>query len=70
MSELTDKQADVLRFMRRYIDRYQVAPTMQTICDEFGWASVNSAQSHLKGLERKGAVERGPRGYVPTETTT
>lgn len=63
---LTEKQAAVLEFLQRRLDRGEPPPTNQEICDEFGWGSTRSARDHLRALARKRYVElsrwRGHRG--------
>lgn len=57
MKELTDKQARVLAFIRRYYARHGIPPTRAEISTALGFASPNAAQEHLKTLARKGAIE-------------
>jgi repressor LexA len=58
MTYLTEKQRDVLDFIRRWIDDRGVAPTLQEIADGFGFRSTASAQKHVGLLERKGFLKR------------
>jgi len=58
MTYLTEKQRDVLNFIRRRIDAAGVAPTLQEIADAFGFSSTASAQKHVGLLERKGFLRR------------
>jgi repressor LexA len=58
MSYLTERQRDVLDFIRRRIGSDGCAPTLQEIADEFGFASTASAQKHVGLLEKKGFVRR------------
>jgi len=58
MTYLTEKQRDVLDFIRRRIDVAGVAPTLQEIADAFGFSSTASAQKHVGLLERKGFLRR------------
>ena len=58
MAYLTERQRDVLDFIRRRIDGDGVAPTLQEIADEFGFASTASAQKHVGLLEKKGFLRR------------
>ena len=58
MTYLTEKQRDVLDFIRRRIDAAGVAPTLQEIADAFGFSSTASAQKHVGLLERKGFLRR------------
>ncbi len=58
MAYLTERQRDVLDFIRRRIDGDGIAPTLQEIADEFGFASTASAQKHVGLLEKKGFLRR------------
>jgi repressor LexA len=58
MTYLTERQRDVLDFIRRSIAVSGVAPTLQEIADRFGFASTASAQKHVGLLEKKGFVSR------------
>ncbi|AYJ92016.1 hypothetical protein D1220_20315 [Klebsiella pneumoniae] len=56
MSELTERQAQVLAFIRQFKRENGSAPTKREIADAIGCASANSVALHLKALERKGAL--------------
>jgi repressor LexA len=58
MTYLTERQRDVLEFIRRQLASNGVAPTLQEIADAFGFASTASAQKHVGLLERKGFLRR------------
>jgi repressor LexA len=57
MEDLTEKQEEVLAFIKEHLKDLGRPPTLMEICDEFGWSSPNSAASHVKFLEIKGAIE-------------
>jgi len=57
MEDLTEKQEEVLAFIKEHVSDLGRPPTLMEICDEFGWSSPNSASAHLKFLEIKGAIE-------------
>ncbi|MCP4900352.1 MAG: transcriptional repressor LexA [bacterium] len=57
-SYLTERQRDVLRFVRDRIADHGFAPTLQEISNEFGFSSTASAQKHIAQLERKGFLRR------------
>jgi len=57
MEDLTEKQEEVLAFIKEHLSDLGRPPTLMEICDEFQWTSPNSAASHLKFLELKGAIE-------------
>ena len=56
MNELTEKQEDVLAYISVRIKEDQRPPTLEELCQHFGWESPNSAATHLKLLEKKGAI--------------
>lgn len=59
MRELTDKQQEVLGFMRSFQARHGVPPTVREIADRFK-VTPRAAFDHLRALERKGALQRRP----------
>lgn len=58
---LTVRQQQVLDFLRNYQADEGVAPSTREIQEHFGFASQTAAMSHLRALERKGALRRSPR---------
>jgi len=57
--ELTDKQADVLRFIEEFQQDQGTCPTLREIQRRFGFASSFAASRHVMALEKKGVLERG-----------
>jgi len=57
MRELTDKQQEVLGFMRTFVAKHGVPPTVREIGDRFK-VTPRAAFDHLRALERKGALQR------------
>ena len=57
MKELTERQAEILDFIRRYSQGNGYAPAVREISQEFG-LTLKTVQDHLAALERKGAVKR------------
>lgn len=68
----TDRQQEILDFIREQQSSRGVTPSRAEIQEHFGFASPNSVTEHLKALERKGALHRGARntarGLVLTDT--
>ncbi len=54
--KLTDKQKKVLHFIAHYIEMWEMAPSFDEICSEFGFSSYNTVTSYLNVLERKGYI--------------
>lgn len=67
----TDRQQEILDFIREQQSSRGVTPSRAEIQDHFGFASPNAVTEHLKALERKGALHRGAkntaRGLVLTD---
>ena len=55
---LTNRQSDVLAFIRDHLIREQCTPTVREICENFGVSSPTGARCHLEALEKKGVIER------------
>lgn len=60
MIKLTDRQQQVLDFIRSAIEATGFPPTRAEIAAELGFRSPNAAEEHLKALARKGAIEMMP----------
>jgi len=60
MRDLTARQEEILAFIREWIDATGLPPTRAEIAERFGFSSPNAAEQHLKGLEKKGALELVP----------
>jgi len=58
MKYLTERQRDVLEFIRKYQEERGVAPTHREICDHFGFSSYGTVYKHLSLLEKKGLIRR------------
>jgi repressor LexA len=57
MRELTERQRDVLGFIRTFTARHGVPPTVREIGDKFR-VTPRAAFDHLRALERKGMLQR------------
>lgn len=55
---LTERQHQLVGFLRAYQRQHGVMPSTRDIQQHFGFASQTAAMSHLKALERKGAIRR------------
>lgn len=58
MKKLTNRQADILRFVIKYIKDYSYPPTLREIGVQFEIGSTNGVNDHLRALERKGYIIR------------
>jgi len=58
MKYLTERQRDILNFIREVQKERGVAPTQREICDHFGFSSYGTVYKHLSLLEKKGLIRR------------
>jgi repressor LexA len=58
MKYLTERQRDLLQFIRQFQAERGVAPTHREICDHFGFSSYGTVFKHLSLLEKKGLIRR------------
>ena len=58
--KLTGRQQELLDFLRESHRKTGVMPSTREIQSHFGFASQTAAMSHLRALERKGAINRLP----------
>ena len=55
---LSQREEQVLRFVREYRDHREIMPSIREIGAACGLSSTNTVEYALKGLARKGYVER------------
>jgi repressor LexA len=60
MTDLTPRQARVLRFIQRSVGETGMPPTRAEIATELGFRSPNAAEEHLRVLARKGVIQLLP----------
>lgn len=58
MRYLTERQRDILNFIREFQKERGIAPTHREICDRFGFSSYGTVYKHLSLLEKKGLIRR------------
>ncbi len=58
MKYLTERQRDILQFIRQFQAEQGVAPTHREICDHFGFSSYGTVYKHLSLLQKKGLIRR------------
>ena len=56
MKDITPQQQKVLDCIQVYINKTGFPPTRANICRELGFKSPNSAETHLRALEKKGFI--------------
>jgi repressor LexA len=57
MKEMTERQREVLAFIKSFTDRHGAPPTVREIGERFGF-TARAAFDHLRALERKGMLHR------------
>ena len=57
MKEMTQRQREVLGFMRGFSDKHGAPPTVREIAEHFRF-TPRAAFDHLRALERKGMLQR------------
>ena len=58
---LTERQQEVLDFIRDTLHRHGHSPSLREIAGHFGFKSMKAAADHVTALRRKGALEHRPR---------
>ena len=60
MQALTQRQQQILDWIRQFIDQSGMPPTRADLSKAMGFKSPNAAEEHLRTLQRKGAIEMLP----------
>ncbi len=55
---LTERQQEIVAFIRDYRSRRVIAPTQREICEHFGFSSFGTLQKHIRLLLEKGVLVR------------
>jgi repressor LexA len=55
---LTERQKEIVDFIRQYRERRGISPTQREICEKFGYSSFGTLQKHIKLLMEKGVLMR------------
>lgn len=58
--KLTDRQQELLTYLRQHQREQGVMPSTRDIQKHFGFSSQTAAMSHLRALEKKGVIQRHP----------
>lgn len=56
--KLTKKQEEVLTYVKKYIVTHGYPPAVREICEGLGLSSPATVHTHLKELEKKGAITK------------
>ena len=57
---LTNRQQELVDFLKSYHQKTGIMPSTREIQNHFGFSSQTAAVSHLKALEKKGVIQRLP----------
>lgn len=57
MLAITDRQSEILSFIRSFIKQHRLSPTVREISGHFKM-NPRAAHDHLNALERKGYIDR------------
>lgn len=57
---LTDRQAQVLEFIRDFQAEHGYPPTVREVAASFGFRSPRAAHDHMKALQKKGYLRAAP----------
>ena len=60
MPLLTEREAAILRYIRRFIAGYECAPTLRDIANEFGFNPPRTVAGYLNALQSKGCIRWTP----------
>lgn len=58
MEKLSKKQQRVYDYIKKYMEQYNIPPTIREIGDAVGLASTSTVHAHLETLEKKGYIGR------------
>ncbi len=58
VTTLTERQKEIVDFIRRYREARGISPTQREICEEFGFSSFGTLQKHIRLLLEKGVLAR------------
>ena len=58
--KITDKQREILEYMKKEILNKGYPPTVRDICEAVNLKSTSSVHSHLETLEKNGYIRRDP----------
>lgn len=60
MSDLSNKQTQILEYMKQEVRDKGYPPSVREICEAVGLKSTSTVHGHLSRLEKKGLIRRDP----------
>lgn len=64
---ITNKQEDVLKYVKKFVANHGYPPAVREICSGLGLSSPATVFSHLKKLEKNGWIRKGNGKYRTIE---
>ena len=58
--KITNKQREVLEYLKQQVLQKGYPPSVREICDAVGLKSTSSVHAHLESLERNGYIRKDP----------
>ena len=58
--KITNKQREVLEYLKQQVLHKGYPPSVREICDAVGLKSTSSVHAHLESLERNGYIRKDP----------
>ncbi len=58
--KITNKQREVLEYLKQQVLQKGYPPSVREICDAVGLKSTSSVHGHLESLERNGYIRKDP----------
>lgn len=57
--KITDRQKEILEFIRQFVNETGYPPTVREIANHFGLSSTFGVQRHIEALQKKGYLAKG-----------
>ena len=57
MSNITEKQAELLSYIKKYSSHHGYAPSLKEMAEHMGLGAVSTVHQHLVALRRKGLID-------------
>jgi hypothetical protein len=60
----TPRNLDVMAYLHHFFEQNDQLPPVATVCEHFGWKSLQAGQDHVDALLRHGLIERNAVGKL------
>lgn len=71
MKGLTQRQAEIIRFIETYVTENKFSPSYREIAEHFGISSISSIHKHVQSLMKKGLLHKerySARSILPSKS--